>query len=174
MATHSSTLAWRIPWTEEPGRPQSMGSQRVQTQLSDFTSLTSLSRRALRRTLLSDDLGLWKLHGRLTRFLRIYQQKHYQPGIKGTETAWNEERMTLRTEPKYRSLWWWDLLEPRSWGSHPIMPRGQSIRPQRIIPRLWNLMKLSLLVFKTCLGPIISFSIPISPVWKEHVYSMPG
>ena len=28
-ATHSSTLAWKIPWTEEPGRPQSMGSQRV-------------------------------------------------------------------------------------------------------------------------------------------------
>ena len=25
MATHSSTLAWRIPWTEEPGRPESMG-----------------------------------------------------------------------------------------------------------------------------------------------------
>ena len=29
MATHSSTLAWRIPWTEEPGRLQSTGSQRV-------------------------------------------------------------------------------------------------------------------------------------------------
>ena len=29
MATHSSTLAWRIPWTEEPGRLQSMGLQRV-------------------------------------------------------------------------------------------------------------------------------------------------
>jgi len=29
MATHSSTLAWRIPWTEEPGRLQSMGSLRV-------------------------------------------------------------------------------------------------------------------------------------------------
>ena len=29
MATHSSTLAWRIPWKEEPGRLQSMGSQRV-------------------------------------------------------------------------------------------------------------------------------------------------
>ena len=28
MATHSSTLAWKIPWTEEPGRSQSMGSQR--------------------------------------------------------------------------------------------------------------------------------------------------
>ena len=29
MATHSSILAWRIPWTEEPGRLQSLGSQRV-------------------------------------------------------------------------------------------------------------------------------------------------
>ena len=29
MATHSSTLAWKIPWSEEPGRLQSMGSQRV-------------------------------------------------------------------------------------------------------------------------------------------------
>ena len=29
MATHSSILAWKIPWTEEPGRLQYMGSQRV-------------------------------------------------------------------------------------------------------------------------------------------------
>ena len=29
MATHSSTFAWKIPWTEEPCRLQSMGSQRV-------------------------------------------------------------------------------------------------------------------------------------------------
>ena len=29
MATHSTTLAWKIPWTEELGRLQSMGSQRV-------------------------------------------------------------------------------------------------------------------------------------------------
>ena len=41
MATHSSTLAWEIPWTEEPGRLQSMGLQRVRhdwaTSLSLFT-----------------------------------------------------------------------------------------------------------------------------------------
>ena len=39
MATHSSTLAWKLPWTKEPGRLQSMGSQRVGhgTRLSDFT-----------------------------------------------------------------------------------------------------------------------------------------
>ena len=35
MATHSSTLAWKIPWTEKPDRLQSMGSQ-SQTRLSDF------------------------------------------------------------------------------------------------------------------------------------------
>ena len=29
MAIHSSTIAWKIPWTEEPGRIDSMGSQRV-------------------------------------------------------------------------------------------------------------------------------------------------
>ena len=37
MAPHSSTLAWKIPWTEEPGRLQSMGSLRVGPDLSDFT-----------------------------------------------------------------------------------------------------------------------------------------
>ena len=36
MAPHSSTLAWQIPWTEEPGRLQSMGSLGVR-QLSNFT-----------------------------------------------------------------------------------------------------------------------------------------
>ena len=37
MAPHSSTLAWKIPWTEEPGRLQSMGSLRSRTRLSKFT-----------------------------------------------------------------------------------------------------------------------------------------
>ena len=35
--THSSTLAWKIPWTEEPGRLQTMGSPNSRTWLSDFT-----------------------------------------------------------------------------------------------------------------------------------------
>ena len=43
MVTHSSTLAWKIPWMEEPGRLQSMGSHRVghdgATSLSLFTFL---------------------------------------------------------------------------------------------------------------------------------------
>ena len=45
MAIHSRTIAWKIPWTEEPGRLQSMGSQRVghdwATSLSDWGRLES-------------------------------------------------------------------------------------------------------------------------------------
>ena len=37
MAPHSSILAWKIPWVEEPGRLQDMGSQRVRQRLSNFT-----------------------------------------------------------------------------------------------------------------------------------------
>ena len=40
MATHSSTLAWKIPWAEEPGRLQSMGSRRVR---HDWATSLSLS-----------------------------------------------------------------------------------------------------------------------------------
>ena len=41
MTIHSSTLAWRIPWTEEPGRPQSMWSQRVRHDWVTNTATTS-------------------------------------------------------------------------------------------------------------------------------------
>ena len=37
MAPYSSTLAWKIPWTEEPGRLQSIGDAKSPTRLSDFT-----------------------------------------------------------------------------------------------------------------------------------------
>ena len=36
MTTHSRIFAWRTPWTEEPGRPQSIGSQRVGHDWSDL------------------------------------------------------------------------------------------------------------------------------------------
>ena len=39
MATHSSVLAWRIPWTEEPGGPQSTGSQQVEHEWSDWAHM---------------------------------------------------------------------------------------------------------------------------------------
>ena len=49
MATHSSILAWRIPWTEEPGGPQSMGSQSW-TQLTDFHTFRKTNKDLLYNT----------------------------------------------------------------------------------------------------------------------------
>ena len=41
MATHSSTLAWKIPWTEKPGRSQRVHEvAKSRTRLSDFTDFT--------------------------------------------------------------------------------------------------------------------------------------
>ena len=40
MATHPSILAWKIPWTEDPGRLQSMWSQKSQRLLTDQTATT--------------------------------------------------------------------------------------------------------------------------------------
>ena len=40
VVTHSSNLAWRIPWIEEPGRLQSLGSQRVRQNLSNLATVT--------------------------------------------------------------------------------------------------------------------------------------
>ena len=50
MATHSSSLAWKSPWTEESGRLQSMESQRV-NRTSDFTSLHLLDGHEFEQTL---------------------------------------------------------------------------------------------------------------------------
>ena len=42
MAPHSSTLAWKTPWMEEPCRLQSMGVAESRTQLRDFTATLSI------------------------------------------------------------------------------------------------------------------------------------
>ena len=61
MAIYSSTLAWRIPWSEEPGRLQSMGSQRVR-QLNNFTF--SFQFHALEKEMASHSSVLaWRIPG---------------------------------------------------------------------------------------------------------------
>ena len=61
MATHSSTVAWKIPWTEEPGRLQSMGSQ-SRIRLSDFTVTFTLMKIS---TKVSVGLNLGEFMGRI-------------------------------------------------------------------------------------------------------------
>ena len=62
MATHSSTVAWKIPWTEEPGRLQSMGFAKSQTRLSDFTFTFHFH--ALEEEMATHSSGLaWRIPG---------------------------------------------------------------------------------------------------------------
>ena len=63
MATHSVILAWRIPWTEDPGRLQSMGKQRVghnweteqQQEVKDLTQKTKTLMKDIK-----DETNKWK------------------------------------------------------------------------------------------------------------------
>ena len=61
MATHSSTLAWKIPWTEEPGRLQSMGSQKL--DMTERLHFTSLHFTSLQGTLGKKSLIIFFIHG---------------------------------------------------------------------------------------------------------------
>ena len=45
MATHSSILAWKTPWTEEPGGLQSIGSTKSQTQLKQLSTHAKIGRK---------------------------------------------------------------------------------------------------------------------------------
>ena len=80
MATHSSILAWKIPWTEESGRLQSMGSQRVghnwvtllfqvRTQFHSFTCKCPFSKHQLLKTTFSP---LWIFSTLIKDQLTIY------------------------------------------------------------------------------------------------------
>ena len=85
MATHSSILAWRIPWIEEPGRLPSMGSQRVGHDWSNYAfTHTSLSKQQtrlclmkrlcwwyLRRQLLMDVIVIFKAMSKCRDFYRL-------------------------------------------------------------------------------------------------------
>ena len=64
MAPHSSTLAWKIPWMEEPGRLQSMGSLRVGHDRETSLSLFSFHFHALEKEMATHSSGLaWRIPG---------------------------------------------------------------------------------------------------------------
>ena len=84
MATHSSTLAWKISWIEEPGRLQSMGSQRVRHKW--VTSL-SLSVESWRPPSSCRKLGIQiRSSPFLQLFCHLLKKKKRQPTNQTTET----------------------------------------------------------------------------------------
>ena len=80
MAPHSSTLAWKIPWTEEPCRLQSMGSQRVG---HDFTFTFPFHFRALEKEMATHCSVLaWRIPGRGTWWAAVYGVTQSQTWLK--------------------------------------------------------------------------------------------
>ena len=84
MATHSSILAWKIPWTEEPGGLQSMGSQRVGQDCGTNFFLFSLGRQLYHYSVVSckDGEGVHLLHHDLLRetYCCINDDRHNDGG----------------------------------------------------------------------------------------------
>ena len=89
MATHSSTLAWRIPWTEEPGRLQSTGLQRVG---HDWATSLSLSTRIKSMITAATDL------------------KNHLKGVQGGDQEWgnlcSEKSWQNRPSNRYFQILW--------------------------------------------------------------------
>ena len=94
MATHSSILAWRIPWTQEPDRLQSMGSQKSQTRLSDSTPTI---------TFRQEGSGSWKIqrHSQLhSTWLKRVHSNLKGPKLK-TESDYQVEKQSTRTRSRH-------------------------------------------------------------------------
>ena len=119
MATHSSTLAWKIPWMKEPGRLQSMGSQRVRRDWMASLSLSKTKKLPEKRVtlccqlpFLSENICLYvKSLGRRFIFLiDLLRRKRGGEGKEGTggkrrgqrrrkEQRWQQKAVKKRASP---------------------------------------------------------------------------
>ena len=131
MAPHSSTVAWKIPWTEEPGRLQSMGLQRVghdwATSLSLFTCMHW--RRKWQPTpvfLPGESQGLWSLVG----------------CIYGVTQSWIQLKQFSSSSILYFSIYGYTLIY------HEILKAIPICLPNPYLPKFW----FTFLVECVCVG----------------------
>ena len=103
MATHSSVLAWRIPWTEEPGGLQSMGLQKVRQDRATFTFTFSQGHSAGRLDSLQGTYDIKGWHG---SFQDLAHLKKLHPTLNGISLhQFNLRRIPLAKSPSSSSLY---------------------------------------------------------------------
>ena len=143
MASHFSTLAWKIPWTEEPGGLKSMGSLRVgydwATSLSIFTFMHWRRKwQPTSVTLPGESLGWGSLWAAIygvaqswTRLKRLCSSRSRWPGILKAKTKVGQMSATNSTSTLgliiYIYMWMWkDLVSVRSEPSHLVSKKDDS------------------------------------------------
>ena len=98
MATHPSILAWRMPWTEEPGELQSMGSQRAGHDWSDLACMQGLSHTGQCfgvRVLIVRGVGLWvRCHWRQPRVSLVRHLHVQEERVLSTQRPWAGQEQT--------------------------------------------------------------------------------
>ena len=116
MVTHSSTLTWRIPWTEDPGRLQSMGSQRVEhdwpTNTFTFTPCKILTGKIQNGFLWywEDLCYLWILQSQF-RWPKRGPKYPWHVAVRSFSEAQSLDQMewgqqiTPKTQPRSMNLW---------------------------------------------------------------------
>ena len=118
MATHSSTFAWKIPWMEEPGRLQSVGSQRVRHDWAISLSLSLLINRTPSIQSPPESLTL-------TGYILVVKSKGLNPRI-----HWAWVCQLTFPEPQLSLLlkWWWFSCQVVSDSCNPVdySPLGSS------------------------------------------------
>ena len=96
-ATHSSILAWRIPWTEKPGRLQSVGSQRVGHDWATYTHTSDTKRQPTlqeAKWLMTQGMGV-----------RLIPQRHSSNSTDNTEQPIPQLRHMLTPTPVLQGHW---------------------------------------------------------------------
>ena len=139
MAPHSSTLAWKIPWTEEAGRLQSIGSWRVGhdwvTSLSLFTCIH------WRRKWQPTPVFLpGESQGRGSLWAAVYGVSQSWTWLKRLSSSSSNSLLTYRWPPSHFLLAWpWETDEGTR--ASPLCPRGTNAIIRA--PPLWPCLNLT-------------------------------
>ena len=147
MATHSSILAWRIPWSEEPGGLQSMGSQRIRHDwATNFHVRNSLClQQAIIDTFISGgcvtySMKRWAMPCRATQYGRVMVERSDKTWSTGEENGKALQYSCLENPTNsMKKIWHWKMNSPGRQVSHMLLEISGEITPKRM--KRWSQSK---------------------------------
>ena len=118
MAPHSSTLAWKIPWTEEPGRPAVPGVAKSQTRLNDFPFTFHFH--ALEKEMATHSSVLaWRIPGTEEPgglpSLGSHRVGHDWSDLLTAAATWVQLEIIIQRDRRTSSMWYHLYMESKIW-----------------------------------------------------------